>query len=106
HLLHLIGSHHGEHEFGSPVLPRTPEAFALHYIDNLDAKLEMVHEAYEKSPEIGRGIHERVFPLPTNLVRPLAQYIPAELAPSAEESDTGLTGGETPGDDSNDADAG
>ncbi|MGA0846954.1 MAG: HD domain-containing protein, partial [Luteolibacter sp.] len=26
HLLHLIGSHHGEHEFGSPVLPRTPEA--------------------------------------------------------------------------------
>ncbi|RYG21529.1 MAG: HD domain-containing protein, partial [Burkholderiales bacterium] len=47
HLLHLIGSHHGQLEFGSPVLPRTPEAFALHYIDNLDAKMEMVREAYK-----------------------------------------------------------
>src|SRR5205823_13318614 len=37
HLLHLIGAHHGEPEFGSPVSPKTPEAMALHYIDNLDA---------------------------------------------------------------------
>lgn len=73
HLLHLIGSHHGEYEFGSPVLPRTPEAFALHYIDNLDAKLEMVREAYTHSREIAPQIHDRVFPLPTNLVRPLAR---------------------------------
>src|SRR5215468_8870097 len=41
HLLHLIGAHHGEKELGSPVLPKTPEAMALHYIDNLNAKLEM-----------------------------------------------------------------
>lgn len=72
HLLHLIGSHHGEYEFGSPVLPRTPEAFALHYIDNLDAKLEMVRDAYAQSHELAPGIFERVFPLPSNLVRPLA----------------------------------
>lgn len=71
HLLHLIGSHHGEYEFGSPVLPRTPEAFALHYIDNLDAKLEMIRDAYAQSQEIVPGIFERVFPLTTNLVRPL-----------------------------------
>ncbi|MFP4058523.1 MAG: 3'-5' exoribonuclease YhaM family protein [Candidatus Brocadiia bacterium] len=38
-LQHLILSHHGQHEFGSPVLPATAEAIALHYIDNLDAKL-------------------------------------------------------------------
>jgi len=75
HLLHLIGSHHGEYEFGSPVLPRTPEAFALHYIDNLDAKLEMVRDGYSNSQEIAPGIFERVFPLPTNLVRPLPGYI-------------------------------
>src|SRR5437868_3032841 len=31
HLLHLIGAHHGEPEFGSPVSPKTPEAMALHY---------------------------------------------------------------------------
>jgi len=32
-------AHHGEYEFGSPKLPMTAEAFALHHIDNLDAKL-------------------------------------------------------------------
>lgn len=38
-LKHLIVSHHGTYEFGSPRLPMTPEAIALHYLDNLDAKL-------------------------------------------------------------------
>ncbi len=75
HLLHLIGSHHGEYEYGSPVLPRTPEAFALHYIDNLDAKLEMVRDAYAQSQELAPHIFERVFPLPNNLVRPLAPFL-------------------------------
>jgi 3'-5' exoribonuclease len=36
---HMIASHHGEYEFGSPRLPMTPEAMALHLLDNLDAKL-------------------------------------------------------------------
>jgi 3'-5' exoribonuclease len=38
-LEHMIVSHHGTHEFGSPKLPMTPEAIALHYLDNLDAKI-------------------------------------------------------------------
>jgi 3'-5' exoribonuclease len=38
-LKHLIVSHHGEYEFGSPKLPMTLEAIALHLLDNLDAKL-------------------------------------------------------------------
>lgn len=71
HLLHLIASHHGQFEFGSPTLPRTPEAFALHHIDNLDAKLEMLRDAYAQGHEIAPGIFDRVFPLPANLVRPL-----------------------------------
>lgn len=36
---HMIVSHHGTHEFGSPKLPMTPEAIALHHLDNLDAKI-------------------------------------------------------------------
>jgi 3'-5' exoribonuclease len=36
---HLVLSHHGEHEFGSPKLPMTMESIALHHLDNLDAKL-------------------------------------------------------------------
>jgi 3'-5' exoribonuclease len=38
-LKHMIVSHHGPPEYGSPKLPMTLEAIALHYIDNLDAKL-------------------------------------------------------------------
>jgi len=38
-LKHMIVSHHGEYEFGSPKLPMTLEAVALHYMDNLDAKM-------------------------------------------------------------------
>lgn len=38
-LKHIILSHHGQYEFGSPKLPMTLEALALHYLDTLDAKL-------------------------------------------------------------------
>jgi 3'-5' exoribonuclease len=38
-LKHMIVSHHGNYEFGSPKLPMTPEAIALHCLDNLDAKV-------------------------------------------------------------------
>src|SRR5438477_310754 len=38
-LKHMILSHHGAYEFGAPRLPMTPEAIALHYLDNLDAKI-------------------------------------------------------------------
>jgi 3'-5' exoribonuclease len=42
---HIILSHHGEYEFGSPKLPATPEAFMVYYIDDLDAKLNQVESA-------------------------------------------------------------
>ena len=40
-LQHIILSHHGEHEYGSPKLPMTPEAIVVHMIENMDAKLMM-----------------------------------------------------------------
>lgn len=40
HLQHLILSHHGLLEYGSPKLPSTAEAMVLHYADNIDAKLQ------------------------------------------------------------------
>ena len=43
HLEHLVVSHHGRREYGSPIEPSTPEAFALHFIDNLDSKLNQLH---------------------------------------------------------------
>ncbi|MDX2080325.1 MAG: HD domain-containing protein [Terrimicrobiaceae bacterium] len=72
HLLHLIAAHHGELQFGSPVEPKTPEAIALHFIDNLDARLEMIFTAYDKNPEIAPGVFERVRALNASPVRPLA----------------------------------
>jgi 3'-5' exoribonuclease len=42
-LKHMILSHHGSLEFGSPIKPATPEALALHLIENLDAKLNHLY---------------------------------------------------------------
>jgi 3'-5' exoribonuclease len=72
HLLHLVASHHGELQFGSPVEPKTPEAMALHFVDNIDARLEMFAMAYARQPEVAPGIYERVRPLNTSPVRALA----------------------------------
>ena len=44
-LEHLILAHHGEYEFGSPKLPMTAEAVAVHFLDNLDAKLAAFSQA-------------------------------------------------------------
>lgn len=74
HLMHMIASHHGTLEFGSPVTPKTPEAFALHFIDNLDAKMEMCDQAYEKSNKLSPQIFEKQFPLPGNLLTPLPHH--------------------------------
>ena len=40
-LEHLVISHHGQYEFGSPKLPMFPEALMLHYLDDLDSKMEL-----------------------------------------------------------------
>ena len=50
---HLIISHHGEYEFGSPKLPSTSEAVLLHYADNMDAKLKTIEEVLDKDSTPG-----------------------------------------------------
>jgi len=44
---HIILSHHGQYEFGSPKLPATAEAFMVYYIDDLDAKISQVTAAID-----------------------------------------------------------
>ncbi|MGD2094413.1 MAG: HD domain-containing protein [Phycisphaerales bacterium] len=44
---HIILSHHGEYEFGSPKLPATAEAFMVYFIDDLDAKINQVTMAID-----------------------------------------------------------
>jgi 3'-5' exoribonuclease len=47
---HIVLSHHGSYEFGSPKLPATAEAFMVYYIDDLDAKINQVHTTIDKEP--------------------------------------------------------
>lgn len=58
HLLHLIASHHGTKEWGSPVTPKTPEALLLHAIDNMDAKMEMIGDVYGGNSADENGIFD------------------------------------------------
>jgi 3'-5' exoribonuclease len=48
---HLIISHHGQYEFGSPKLPMFPEALMLHYLDDLDSKMEAMRAHFERESE-------------------------------------------------------
>ena len=45
---HMIISHHGQYEFGSPKLPMFPEALMLHYLDDLDSKMEAMRAHFER----------------------------------------------------------
>lgn len=47
-LIHMILSHHGSQEWGAVVCPSIPEAFALHYLDNIDAKIYMCEDFYKE----------------------------------------------------------
>ena len=69
HLRHMIVSHHGQYEFGSPKLPMTLEAIALHHLDNLDAKLHCARQMIDEdansesawtvyNPAFGRKIYK------------------------------------------------
>ncbi|WP_423363142.1 3'-5' exoribonuclease YhaM family protein [Mycoplasma sp. P36-A1] len=60
-LEHMILSHHGKLEYGSPVLPMTREAELINYIDNIDARMDTLDKVYES---IDPGTFSpRVFPL-------------------------------------------
>jgi 3'-5' exoribonuclease len=48
-LLHIIVSHHGQMEFGSPKTPKFAEALAVHFLDNLDARIAMFREAVDRN---------------------------------------------------------
>ena len=51
-LEHMILSHHGQLEFGSPKLPQFPEALLLHYLDDLDSKMECMRALIENDRQV------------------------------------------------------
>ncbi len=57
-VVHMILSHHGKLEFGSPKLPMIPEALVLNFLDDLDAKMQAAAGEFEKSAREGKGPDE------------------------------------------------
>ena len=49
---HMILSHHGQLEFGSPKLPQFPEALLLHYLDDMDSKMECMRALIENDRQV------------------------------------------------------
>jgi 3'-5' exoribonuclease len=94
---HLIISHHGQYEFGSPKLPMFPEALMLHYLDDLDSKMESMRAHFEREADLESawtGYN-------SSLGRPLlntAKFLekkPAVAPPPVTEEETD-SGSETP----------
>ena len=71
-LEHLVLSHQGKKEFASPVEPMTPEAVALHFIDDLDSKINQLRSSREAAT--GMQFH-----------RGLGRYVYLPALPSSEE---------------------
>jgi len=55
---HMILSHHGKYEFGSPKLPMTPEAILLSALDDLEAKMQAVRNEFAAAEVAGRDPDE------------------------------------------------
>ena len=70
-LQHIILSHHGKLEWGSPVEPATIEAIIVHHVDNLDAKVYAFSDELSQM-EVGEkrqshAIHSKVYKSPLNV---------------------------------------
>ena len=98
-LEHLIISHHGQYEFGSPKLPMFPEALMLHFLDDLDSKMESMRANFEREQALD-GPWTGYNP---SLGRPLldtAKFLrPKQAAAAAEEPIADEAGAEAPADE-------
>jgi 3'-5' exoribonuclease len=76
-LEHMILSHQGKKEFASPVEPMTPEALALHFVDDLDSKINQLRASREAATPSGMQFH-----------RGLGRYVylPALPPPKSDET--------------------
>jgi 3'-5' exoribonuclease len=57
-VLHVILSHHGKLEFGSPKLPMIPEALMLNFLDDMDAKMQTLASEFQKATRQGKAADE------------------------------------------------
>jgi 3'-5' exoribonuclease len=77
-LKHMVLSHHGELEYGSPKRPKILEAVLLHFVENMDAKVTAFNDAIEELPEGTRW---------TDYQRMFERYLFSGKFPPAREGD-------------------
>jgi len=68
-LQHIVLSHHGVYEYGSPKLPMFPEAYFIHYLDNIDAKMYMTVHNIEADADPAASFTSYVRQLETRLYK-------------------------------------
>jgi 3'-5' exoribonuclease len=89
-LEHIILSHHGRLEFGSPKEPMFMEALVVSYLDDVDSKLEAMLEQYETDKDHPGEFTARSRPLGRELLKPPAEQGPApSRAPAATPAKSG-----------------
>jgi len=79
---HMILSHHGQYEFGSPKLPMIPEAMIFHMIDDLEAKMQAVRTEFalqERNGAAPGDMTERMWALDNRQVLNTKRYLAAEV---------------------------
>jgi 3'-5' exoribonuclease len=116
-LTHLLLSHHGQREYGAPVLPMTAEACALHYADNLDAHVQYFGQVVADGQAAGsrwsdyQRLFERYIYVGSHADAPGGQLTPSQPRPDQSgpvEGDRKQTSGDsdTPSANAPSADAG
>jgi 3'-5' exoribonuclease len=76
---HMILSHHGQLEFGSPKLPQFPEAMLLHYLDDLDAKMECMRQMVDRDRQV-EGLFTGYSPAMERSILKKAKYLEGPAA--------------------------
>ena len=78
---HMIVSHHGQLEFGSPKLPQFPEALLLHYLDDMDSKMDCMRSALAKDRQVEGCFTSYSTPL-DRVVLKKAKYLDGSAGPN------------------------
>jgi 3'-5' exoribonuclease len=87
---HMVLSHHGQLEFGSPKLPIFPEALLLHYLDDMDSKMECMRVLIDRDPQ-AEGYFSAYSPALSRVALRKTRYLESKL--------TGTAAGFDPADD-------
>jgi 3'-5' exoribonuclease len=93
---HIVVSHHGLLEFGSPKVPVFPEALLFHFLDNLDSKMENMRSVLERDKQIEGFWTSHSPPLERSLLKKEA-YISGESAPQEPSPATPPPAAQPPG---------